>query len=95
MGSETNYMTDGISLIYLGKVGGYSTETIKGREHVSLNPTGREPRIIPYKNLSKLKIINDDILIDDNCIYNGSYRGINVIPIDSLGMDIKIYHHNP
>ena len=88
--AETGYMTDEVSLIYLGKVTGYTTEKINKRDQIVLNRSDTEQRIIPYKNPSQLKVINSDILVDDNYIYNGTYKGINKIPIDSLGLDVKI-----
>lgn len=83
---KTNFMINNNSLIYMGKFGGISTLG-EGVNKVQI----LGDRIISDVDSSSLKVITTDILRDDENIYLGSFNGISVIPIKSLGLDIKVF----
>ena len=84
---ETNYLTDGKLLIYIGKMGGY---TLEG-EGVNTMQILEKQRIISGVDFSTLKVINKDILTDKEHIYNGNFDGIGIIPIKALKLNVKIF----
>jgi len=87
---KTNYFTDGEQLIYLGNITGFAIDSSSGEEYVVFNREDGKGRIIPYADASKLKVVNKDILVDENYIYSGNYEGITIIPINGIGLDVKI-----
>lgn len=77
---KSNFISDGKKLMCIGSRSGYQSRKINGVEFVIIEENG-------INDFSKLKIINQDILMDDQNIYS---RDI-VIPIPKLGIPIKVY----
>ncbi|MDR2204900.1 MAG: hypothetical protein LBE36_01905 [Flavobacteriaceae bacterium] len=83
---KTNFLTDDQSLIYVGE-GEYGTLG-EGGNKVSV--FGK--RIVSEVDFSTLKVITADILTDKDNIYIGNRgKGINVVPIKALELDVKIF----
>ena len=83
-GQKTRFMTDGRSLIYTRFA--HSTVRRNGRIMLSISE-----HIISDVDFATLRVINYDVLMDKNNFYYGAYRGINVVPIDALGFDVRIF----
>jgi hypothetical protein len=83
---KSNYVTDGKLLIYVGEGGGYSYDDSSGEAVAILGE-----RLATGVDFPTLKIITADILIDKSYIYSGNNSGITVIPINELGLDIRIF----
>ena len=77
----SNFMTDGRTLINTN-IMGYSSSRNKEIEFVSFFDT-----TLKNINLSNIRIVNKDVLVDDKNIY---YRG-NIIPMNKLGMKVKVF----
>lgn len=84
-GKKTEYYTDGKVLLYHGNRTGYKST---GNEYSEIY---YENRIVRNVDFSTLKAISQDIMIDKDYIYNGSYEGVEVIPIKKLGLRIVMY----
>lgn len=82
---KTNFLTNNNLLIYMGKFGGIST---LGEGVNKVQILGN--RIISDVDFSSLEVITADVLKDHENIYIGNHNGISVIPIKSLGLNIKI-----
>lgn len=80
---KINFIFDGESLIYIGNITGYSTKIDDGQEEVILSS-----RIIKGTDMSKIKIVNKDLLVDDRYIY---YRN-TVIPMQEIGLNVKVFN---
>lgn len=82
---KTNFLTNNNLLIYMSKFGGIST---LGEGINKVQILGN--RIISDVDFSSLEVITADVLKDHENIYIGNHNGISVIPIKSLGLNIKI-----
>ncbi|MFV8345766.1 hypothetical protein [Flavobacterium sp. ZB4P13] len=78
--NKTDFISDGKKTMCIGNRTGYKSKKINDTDFVLI-----EENIID--DFSKLKTINQNILIDDKNIYN---RDI-VIPIQKIGIPIKVY----
>jgi len=85
-GKRTNYMTDGKLLIY-ARAG---VATVEG-EGSNKTRALLDKQIISGVDFSTLKVITQDILIDNENIYNGNFDGIGIIPIKALKFNVKIF----
>lgn len=77
---KTNFITDGKKVMCIGDISGYRSRKINDIEYLLFEENS-------LNDFLKLKVINKNILIDDKNIYN---RDI-VIPIQKLGIPIKVY----
>lgn len=83
---KTNFLSNNNSLVYLGKFGGTST---LGEGVNKVQILGN--RITSGVDFSSLKVFTADVLKDDENIYVGNHNGISIIPIKSLGLNIKFF----
>ncbi len=84
-GNRTEYYTDGNILLYHGNRTGYR---LTSDEYPQIY---YESRIVKNVDFKTLKAVSEDILVDKNNIYNGYYNGIEVIPVQKLGLKIVMY----
>jgi hypothetical protein len=83
---NSNYLTDGKALIYIGERHSLSFDNKNGEAIAILG----ERMIKDVVDLPTLKVVSADVLIDKNNIYNGNSYGITVIPIKELGMEVIV-----
>ena len=84
-GIKTNFITDGNTLIAYGSFNGYLTENSNGTEKVVYGKW-----IKTGVDVSQLKAINKNLLVDENNFYDCSNGSLQVIPIKKLGLDVKL-----
>ena len=77
---KTYFLTDGKVLIYANWISFYGTKLVNGQEEMVLGE-----RIIKGVNINKLRIINQDRLIDDRYLYIAG----SIIPLHKLALDVK------
>ncbi|WP_231424926.1 hypothetical protein [Pedobacter sp. Leaf250] len=78
---NSNYLTDGKSLIYLGNIGGYGNIEKDGIEYAEFND-----RIIENVYTANMKPINADLLSDGLTLISSAQK----IKIKRLGLNVKI-----
>ena len=77
---KTYFMTDGKILIYANWGSLYETKTVNGQEEIVL-----DKRIIKGVNIPKLRIINQERLMDDQYLYSAD----TIFPVYRFGLDVK------
>ena len=82
---KTNFVTSGDTLIAFGNMGGYQTEMVNGEEKVVFDKW-----IKTGIDVTKLKAINKNLLVDDTNFYDCSNGSLQIIPFKSLGMPVKL-----
>ena len=85
-GLKTNFLADGNKLIAVGGYSGYQSDYSDGAQKVVF-----EKWIKKDINISKLRAINKNILVDDRNFYDCSNGRIQIIPFKKLGLDVKLY----
>lgn len=84
-GIKTNFVTSGDMLIAFGNIGGYQTEMINGEEKVVFDKW-----IKTRIDVTKLKAINKNLLVDDANFYDCSNGSLQIIPFKKLDMPVKL-----
>ena len=84
-GIKTNFLINDDMLIAIGNIGGYQSEMINGSQKIVF-----EKMMKRGIDASKLKVINENLLVDDNNFYSCNRGELSVIPIKKLGLDIKV-----
>lgn len=78
---NSNYLTDGKSLFYIGNIGGYGSPTINGVNYATF-----EDRIIENVFTEEMKVINPDLLSDGITLVSKEQKA----KIKDLNLSIKI-----
>jgi len=84
-GIKTNFLINDDMLIAIGNIGGYQSEMINGSQKIVF-----EKMMKRGIDASKLKVINENLLVDDNNFYSCNRGELSVIPLKKLGLDIKV-----
>ncbi|RZL35969.1 MAG: hypothetical protein EOO96_07945 [Pedobacter sp.] len=84
-GIKTNFLTSGDTLIAFGNISGYQSEIIDGEEKVFF-----EKWIKRGIDITKLKAINKNLLVDEANFYDCSNGSLQIIPFKKLGLPVKL-----
>jgi len=84
-GIKTNFVTSGDTLIAFGNFGGYQSEIIDGEQKVIF-----EKWIKTGIDMTKLKAINKNLLVDEANFYDCSNGSLQIIPFKKLGLPVKL-----
>jgi hypothetical protein len=91
---NTKFLTDGKSLIFwdneneYGRYGRLDKNTPNAQSVLDNHIIKKADY---NSNFTNLKVVNTDIIVDNDHIYYGYNGGISVIPIKELGFEVKIF----
>lgn len=84
-GIKTNFISSGDTLIGIGNIGGYQTEMVNGEQKVVFGKW-----IKTGIDISKLKAVNKNLLVDDANFYDCSNGSLQIITFNKIGMPVKL-----
>lgn len=80
---NSNYLTDGKSLIYIGNIGGYRSIEKNGIEYVVFND-----RILENAFTKEMNVVNPDLLSDETSLVSKTQK----IRIKDLNLNVKVVY---